>query len=209
MTKTQRACGAWPSPITAAMCARRPESGLFGAMLEPRTGSCAIYWLSSRPEESGRSTLMRWVPGSSPEELLSAPWNVRTRIHEYGGGAYAVGPDVVWFSHFADGRLYSLREGATPDPLTAPGPWRYGDLIHDARQSRLIAVREDTGHGDHTGEQASHWRAVGKRRCESVASASASVQPAQALEQCCKRCRAVRLVGDHRAVGSAPLSLTQ
>jgi dipeptidyl aminopeptidase/acylaminoacyl peptidase len=153
MTTTQRACGSWPSPITAAMCARRPESSfLSGAILEPRVGPAAAYWLSSRPQESGRSTLMRWVPGSSPEELVSAPWNVRTRIHEYGGGAYAVGPDVLWFSHFADGRLYSLRGGAAPAPLTPPGPWRYGDLIYDARRRRLVAVREDTGPGDHTVE---------------------------------------------------------
>jgi acetyl esterase/lipase len=76
------------------------------------------------------------------EELLASPWSVRTRIYEYGGGAYTVGVGAIWFSNMADSRVYMLRDGEAPKPLTPPGSWRYGDLIYDGDRGRLIAVRE-------------------------------------------------------------------
>jgi dipeptidyl aminopeptidase/acylaminoacyl peptidase len=77
-------------------------------------------------------------------ELTPAPFDVRTMIHEYGGGSYVAAGGTVVFSHLADGRLYRLDPGdATPVPITPDGPFRYGDLRFDAIRRRFLAVREE------------------------------------------------------------------
>jgi dipeptidyl aminopeptidase/acylaminoacyl peptidase len=72
---------------------------------------------------------------------------VRTRVHEYGGGALLVDGGTVYFSHFADNRLYVMRDGVAAAPLTAAGSRRYADFVLDARRQRLIAVCEDHANG--------------------------------------------------------------
>ena len=67
---------------------------------------------------------------------------MRSRVHEYGGGAYASSGNLVWFSNFADGRVYALSDTDAPAPLTAEGPSRFADLTVDPRRRRLLAVRE-------------------------------------------------------------------
>ena len=137
------ACGSWPSPITAAMCAVRPEGSMMGPMFEPQTDGRSLYWLSLRPLEQGRVALMRWDLANGPEQVVGTPWNVRTGVCEYGGGAYLSAAGTTWFSHFADNRLYRLIPGAAPQPLTGEGTYRYADLVLDDRRNRLICVRED------------------------------------------------------------------
>lgn len=129
--------GAWRSPITAERIAA--GSLRLGAVaLE----ADAVYWLEGRAAEGGRSVLMRCASDGHVQALTPAPFNVRTGAHEYGGGAYRVARDTVWFVNFADQRVHVQRRGEPPRPLTPEGPWRYADLIHDARRRRLIAVRE-------------------------------------------------------------------
>jgi hypothetical protein len=73
-----------------------------------------LYWLEGRAAEAGRNALQR-LHGEQIDELTPAPFNVRTRVHEYGGGAYAVAGDTVFFSNFADNRLYMQRgDGDAP-----------------------------------------------------------------------------------------------
>jgi dipeptidyl aminopeptidase/acylaminoacyl peptidase len=100
-----------------------------------------IYWLAGRASEAGRQTLLR-RHGARTEEVTPLPLNVRTRVHEYGGGAYAVHGDTVYFSHFADNRLYSRSGEPEAEPFTAPGRQRFADFVVDAGRQRLIAVRE-------------------------------------------------------------------
>ena len=74
--------------------------------------------------------------------------NVRTRVHEYGGGAWTVAEGILYFSNFADGRLYrQIDVAAEPQPLTAapsrPGDWRFADGIIDRHRNLWIGVRED------------------------------------------------------------------
>jgi len=102
-----------------------------------------VYWLEMRPEEGGRSVVVR-----NGEDLMPAPFDVRTRVHEYGGGAWNVSAGVLYFSNDADRRLYSLQPGQTPVALTSEGKWRYADGVIDARRNQWIGVRED-----HTGGQ--------------------------------------------------------
>src|SRR6185369_6967626 len=78
---------------------------------------------------------------------------VRTRVHEYGGGAWAVVDGVAWFSNFADGRLYRHGAGSAPQPLTPapprPNGWRFADGVIDRSRKRWIGVGEDhTGAGE-------------------------------------------------------------
>ncbi|MGG5258771.1 prolyl oligopeptidase family serine peptidase [Phycicoccus avicenniae] len=138
--------GTWPSPIT-------PEDLTGGQVLldEVRVDGPHTYWLESRPAEGGRVTVVRH-DGDSSTELLAAPWNVRTRVHEYGGGAYAVSGGTVVFSHLGDDRLRRLDPGADePVAITPEGAWRYGGLV--LHGEHVYAVREDhTGGGEPANE---------------------------------------------------------
>ncbi len=77
------------------------------------------------------------------EDVTPSPFNARTRVHEYGGGDYIVHDGTVYFSNFADQRIYGKRPGEEPFPLTPSGSFRYADAVIAARQKLLIAVRED------------------------------------------------------------------
>ena len=130
--------GSWVSPIRiddlVGAAVRLGETWLDGD---------EIYWLEGRPTEGGRQVLVRRDVDGRTTDLTAAPFDVRTRVHEYGGGAYVVAGGTVVFSNGPDGRLYRLDPGvATPVALTPEGPWRYGDLRFDAARRRFIAVRE-------------------------------------------------------------------
>ena len=130
---TRAPYGTWRSSLTAdrlATAGRRVADVAFD-------GS-TVYWGETRPAEAGRVTIMRRTADATITEILAAPMNARNRVHEYGGGAFCVADDVVYFSNFADQRLYRWVPGAAPIPLTAEGRWRYADCVIDRRCSRLI-----------------------------------------------------------------------
>jgi dipeptidyl aminopeptidase/acylaminoacyl peptidase len=112
---------------------------------EVRFDGDEIYWLESRPQEGGRSVVVRFIGwNSSSEDVTPEPYNVRTRVHEYGGGAWTVADGMIYFSNYSDNRLYRMdRYGHQPLPLTPEGPWRYADGIIDSRRRGWIGVRED------------------------------------------------------------------
>jgi dipeptidyl aminopeptidase/acylaminoacyl peptidase len=127
--------GAWPSPITAASLAE----GAIG-LADLRVAGGALYWLESRPAEGGRMVIMTDEAGIVRQPTPEG-FNVRTRVHEYGGAPYVVAPDGIWFSHFRDQKLYRQAGDAAPEPMTPEG-YRYADAV-PARGAGLIAVRED------------------------------------------------------------------
>ena len=129
-----RPYGAWASPITAASMAE----GMIG-LGDVRVAGGALHWLENRPAEGGRLVAMT-LEGVEARQLTPAGFNVRTRVHEYGGAPYAVTPDGLWFANFRDQRLYRQRGGA-PEPMTPEG-YRYADAAA-APGGGLIAVRED------------------------------------------------------------------
>ena len=105
-----------------------------------------------RPAEGGRTVIVRRTPDGAAQEVTSAPFNVRTRVHEYGGLCFWVADGVVWFANFADQRLYWQEPGAAPVAITPEGvDLRYGDGMVDGARGRLVCVRED--HRD-TGREA-------------------------------------------------------
>jgi dipeptidyl aminopeptidase/acylaminoacyl peptidase len=132
--------GTWHSPITAEAI----TAGQVG-LAEPRLEGDSAYWLEARPQEAGRTVLVRRTPAGDRQDLTPAPFNVRTRVHEYGGGAYAVRDGVIVAANFADQRLYRIGQGAAPEPLTpeSAGKLRYADLELDLGRGRILAVRED------------------------------------------------------------------
>jgi dipeptidyl aminopeptidase/acylaminoacyl peptidase len=133
--------GSWTSPLTSAGVASA-SIGLDQVAVDGDD----IYWIEMRPAEGGRSVLVRRAPDGRTADVIAPPWSARTLVHEYGGGAYTVSQGSVYFSHFADQRLYR-REGASPpSPLTLPGPLRYADGVIDRRRGRMICVREDHTH---------------------------------------------------------------
>ncbi|MES2898460.1 MAG: prolyl oligopeptidase family serine peptidase [Pseudomonadota bacterium] len=135
-------CGAWPSPISAAVVA----AGAAPLSLPALDGADA-YWLAGRASEGGRSTIMR-QRGQDVIDMTPAPFNVRSRVHEYGGGAFHVAAGVIWFSNHADNRIYVVRDGAAPVALSAPdAPRRHADFVFDSQRQRLIGVREDHAMG--------------------------------------------------------------
>ncbi len=131
--------GAWESSITTEML----TAGVVG-LSEPRLDGDDVYWLEARPAEAGRVVLVRLSGVGPPVDVTPAPFNVRTRVHEYGGGAYAVERSTVVFSNFADDRVYRLSPGHRASvAITPAGPMRYADLVLDHARRRVLAIRED------------------------------------------------------------------
>ena len=135
MSKQALPGGSWASPISF-------ESLVEGAVTPSDLRACegVLYWLESRPAEGGRLVVM-CDDGSGARQLTGAPFNVRTRVHEYGGAPYAVAGGTIWFSNFADQRLHVLAPGGEARALTPEG-YRYADAAPLAGGG-LVAVRED------------------------------------------------------------------
>ena len=136
--------GSWRSPVTADAIV----AGVIGLSQVQLDGD-DVYWVEQRPAEAGRNVVVRRHADGVIEDITPAGFNARTRVHEYGGGAYLVKQGTVWFTNFADQRLYRQDPGRQPVPLTPDKDIRHADLVLDERRQRLIAVREDhsTGSG--------------------------------------------------------------
>jgi dipeptidyl aminopeptidase/acylaminoacyl peptidase len=130
--------GSWKSPITSDLIV----SGTIGLGEIALSGS-DVYWIESRPSEAGRSVLVQRTADGTVTDVTPPPFNVRTRVHEYGGGAYLVNDDTVYFSNFADNRIYRQTAGSQPEALTPESKMRYADGAIDALRNRLVYIRED------------------------------------------------------------------
>src|SRR5690606_22195738 len=137
--------GSWPSPISAADVARARLRLSF-----PTVMGSDVWWQETRPEEGGRTTVVH-LKGGHRTELLQAPWDARTRVHEYGGRSYlpvrtASGWSLV-FSNYDDQRLHRLDEGdPKPYPLTpepaVPAGLRYADFVLSPDGTEIWSVGE-------------------------------------------------------------------
>ena len=136
--------GSWKSPITTDLILSG-AIGLGQVVLDDED----IYWLEMRPSEGGRMVIVKQSPETDtepqpePVDVTPEPFSVRTRVHEYGGGAYLVNDSVVYFSNFADQRLYRQDPGEEPKPITPETDTRYADGCFDATRNLIICVRED------------------------------------------------------------------
>ena len=147
MTKQTAPYGEWPSLITVEELTRSAKGfGQLG-LFTTATGVRALYWLESRPEEGGRTTIVTRAANGNAQPLLAAPWNARSRVHEYGGTAVIAIGTTFHFVNFRDQALYRFDPGGEPTLVsTAPGR-RLVDLSHDAPRNRLLAVAEQHADG--------------------------------------------------------------
>lgn len=130
--------GSWKSPITSDSIV----TGTVG-LSQPLIDGRDIYWIEMRPTEGGRGVIVKRDAHAVINDVTPTPFNARTRVHEYGGGDYAVRDGSVYFANFSDQRLY-VRKGEEPAQAITPiAAMRYADAIIDENRKRLICVRED------------------------------------------------------------------
>ena len=134
--------GSWKSPVTSDLIV----SEVVG-LSQPAIAGDEIYWIEMRPSEGGRNVIVRRDANGLIEDVIPAPFNARTRVHEYGGGDFVVSDHSIYFSNFADQQIYLKRRNSEPLPVTAANTpaasMRYADYIYDGHRNRLICVRED------------------------------------------------------------------
>ena len=130
--------GSWQSPITTDLMVSG-SIGLGQVSLDDED----IYWVEMRPAEGGRMVVVKRTPEGEITDVTPETFSVRTRVHEYGGGAYLVQKGVVYFSNFTDQRLYRQDPGREPKPITPETDMRYADGCFDAARNRIICVCED------------------------------------------------------------------
>ena len=143
--KTPRPCGTWPSPISAEWVTRAAPAVHFVS-----AHGDSLFWVESRPWDAGRNVIMRKTLDGDLKDLLAPPFSHQSRVHEYGGCAYTVHGDHLYFVNARDQRIYALKMAAqpphgsdqTPYPITPEGPWRFADMMVDPHHQRLIAVGE-------------------------------------------------------------------
>ena len=133
--------GSWKSPITADRLAQG-SVGLGQIAIDAGD----VYWSESRPAEGGRQVIVRFRDGAT-QDMTPAGFNARTRVHEYGGGAFTIADGIIYFSNDSDQRLYRQAPGAAPAAITPDVPRRYADIIVDRWRRRLIGVCEDHAAG--------------------------------------------------------------
>jgi dipeptidyl aminopeptidase/acylaminoacyl peptidase len=139
--KTVYSYGHWPSPISAELVATQGVK-----ISEPQSVGETLYWLETRPQESGRTALV-CQDLNNPSicfDLLPSPHSMRTRIHEYGGGAYLATENTIFYVLDADQRIYQYDiHSQQIIPITPEGAYRYADFCFDSMRQQLIAIRED------------------------------------------------------------------
>ena len=137
--------GSWRSPISSDVAAS-DSMWLF----EPRFDGEILYWAEGRVSEGGRVCLVCRQPDGHKYDVIGPPFSARTRVHEYGGGSYAVAGGQVFFVNDRDQQIYVTSGNKQPKRITADHGSRYADLHIDHRRNRLICVHEDhsAGEGD-------------------------------------------------------------
>jgi dipeptidyl aminopeptidase/acylaminoacyl peptidase len=136
---TEAPYGSWSSPLSAEVL-----SGGRVGFDDLRGVDGRLYWTETLPSAGGISALFSRDHGEA-RAITPAGSNVRTRVHEYGGAPYVVAGDTVYFSEFADQRLYALKPGGSTLPIT-PAGYRYADCVAQSAAgsvAALICVRED------------------------------------------------------------------
>jgi dipeptidyl aminopeptidase/acylaminoacyl peptidase len=130
--------GSWKSPITSDLIVAS-TIGLGQVQLEGHD----TFWSETRPEEGGRSVVVRRAADGAITDAIPAGYNARTRVHEYGGASFLIVDGALYFSHFPDKRLYRTRVGEEPAPITPERDLRYADGVWDPWRNRIVCVRED------------------------------------------------------------------
>src|SRR5262245_24282530 len=134
--------GGWRSPITSDLIVAETIG-----LGQPKLSGDSVFWVEQRPSEAGRNVIVRRRADGRREDVNPAPYNARSRVHEYGGDAYLPAGDRVFFTRYDDQMLYVAGGAAGPARLTGQSGLRFADGALDARRNRLISVCEDHSAG--------------------------------------------------------------
>lgn len=130
--------GFWESPISAEMVASNAKR-----FSQIQCDQGCVYWLEQRPSESGRQVVMCKTAAGEVNTKTPNGFNVRTRVHEYGGGDYCVKDGIIYFVNAADQRIYQQAKNKVPVAVSPPSlETCYADFIVTNDHHHLIAVRE-------------------------------------------------------------------
>ena len=133
--------GSWTSTISAADVAAGSRTP--GQII---VTDGIVYWSESRPKEAGRVAIMRRLQSGEVEQVTPSDFNCRSRVHEYGGGAFFADGMTLYASHFEDQRLYKIEPGADPVAITPepdiPAGLRYADGRLAPDRTRIFSIRE-------------------------------------------------------------------
>ena len=135
--------GSWTSPITAGVAVAET-----GSLSEPRIDGDNIYWIEGRPLEKGRNIVVARAADGTIRDVTPSPFSVRSQVYSYGGGAYAVSNNVMYFVNFADNQIYQQVAGGVPTKITSRANCLFADICVDAARNRLIAIKEERPNGD-------------------------------------------------------------
>lgn len=145
MSPQVSAYGTWHSPISAEMVSSSALRLGLTFVYKDR-----FYWTERRPSDKGRSALVGAGSDGRPFDVTAVGTDVRNAVHEYGGGAAIVTDDLVFYSNFADHKIYRLeldsasgKAKGEAKAITKSGPFRYADFCYDKKRNRLIVVKED------------------------------------------------------------------
>jgi dipeptidyl aminopeptidase/acylaminoacyl peptidase len=150
--KSQQPFGTWPSVISSKIVASAaPKISCIQSYKDQ------LFWVESRPQESGRNVIVCQDKEGITQDLLPTPYSHASRVHEYGGMAYTLSDNTIYFVNASDQRIYQIEIGSDQAiPITEQGP-RFADLAMDNTNNRLIAVCEQ--HNDN-GEPENYLAAI-------------------------------------------------
>ena len=140
MRKKTAPCGSWCSPLSAQDLASASIS--FGDIVLDGED---VYWNESRPSEEGRSVIVCQCADGLIYDITPEEFSVRSRVHEYGGGAFVVSEGNIYFVNNQDQQIYKQEKGNQPQAgvITARKNCRYADLQYDKKHEQLICIEED------------------------------------------------------------------
>jgi len=132
--------GSWASPITIDLLLKGTVQ-MRNQMV--RWDGDDLYWSELRPDDGGRIVVCMRAASGEIGDVTPPGFNARSRVHEYGGGHFAVAGGTVYFTNYADQRLYRQNGNEAPRPITPAADVRHADMALDIGRGRLYAVRED------------------------------------------------------------------
>ena len=139
MQQQQAPCGSWRSPVSSRLIVTDAVS-----LDEIKLAGASLYYLERRPQEQGRCVIVKHDENKSAD-ILPPPYSARSRVHEYGGGAYCVDNDTVFFVNDSDQAIYCVQQAQVRKITETAGDdfsLRFADLVFDRAHKRLIAVCE-------------------------------------------------------------------
>ena len=137
MPKNIAPYGSWKSPVTSELITSQSVN-----LDQVRLRDDTLYWLERRPGEGGRSVIVSFC-NNAITDILPAPFNARSRVHEYGGGVYCVCEQAVYFVNDGDQDIYRIAGDALPERITHADNLRFADLTYDSQREQILCVCED------------------------------------------------------------------